>query len=124
MFYLMMHSTHFIYNHTTVKDHGDSKRGNLLLLIHGYSFQLAARYLLYAPSNRQDRTYHSFCYTSHGALVTTSSSSMDLQRGINRTTDHRCSTMELHLAPSPDQMPVTNIGSDSTLPLVMELKSN
>ena len=28
-----------------------------------YSFQLAARILLYAPSNRQDKTYHSLCYT-------------------------------------------------------------
>ena len=28
-----------------------------------YSFRLAARVLLYAPSNRQDKTYHSLCYT-------------------------------------------------------------
>ena len=32
----------------------------------GYSFQLAARVLLYAPFHRQDTTYHSFCYTSRG----------------------------------------------------------
>ena len=35
----------------------------------GYSFQLAARVLLYAPSHRQDSTYHSLCYTSRGALA-------------------------------------------------------
>ena len=28
----------------------------------GNSFQLAAKNLLYALSNRQDSTYHSFCY--------------------------------------------------------------
>ena len=33
-----------------------------------YSFQLAARVLSYASSNIQDNTYHSLCYTSHGAL--------------------------------------------------------
>ena len=36
----------------------------------GYSFRLAARILLYAPSHRQDNIYqdniyHVFCYTSH-----------------------------------------------------------
>ena len=35
----------------------------------GYYFQLAARVLLYAPSYRQDSTYHDLCYTSRGALV-------------------------------------------------------
>ena len=35
----------------------------------GYSFLLAARVLLYAPSHRQDSTYHSLCYTSRGALA-------------------------------------------------------
>ena len=29
-----------------------------------YSFRLAARVLLYAPSHRQDNTYHGLCYTS------------------------------------------------------------
>ena len=37
----------------------------------GYSFWLAARVLLYAPFHRQDYTYHSLCYTSHGALAGT-----------------------------------------------------
>ena len=35
----------------------------------GYSFRLTARVLLYAPSLRQDNTYHALCYTSHGALA-------------------------------------------------------
>ena len=42
----------------------------------GYSFRLTARVLLYAPSHRQDSTYHSLCYTSHGALAETRNSSM------------------------------------------------
>ena len=43
----------------------------------GYSFRLAARVILYAPSHRQDNTYHGLCYTSHGALAETRNSSMD-----------------------------------------------
>ena len=35
----------------------------------GYSFRLTARVLLYAPSHRQDCTYHGLCYTSRGALA-------------------------------------------------------
>ena len=35
----------------------------------GYSFQLAARLLLYASFHRQDNSYHSLCYISHGALA-------------------------------------------------------
>ena len=42
----------------------------------GYSFRLTARVLLYAPSHRQDSTYHSLCYTSRGALAGTRNSSM------------------------------------------------
>ena len=42
----------------------------------GYSFRLAARVLLYALSHRQDSTYHSLCYTSHGALAGTRNNSM------------------------------------------------
>ena len=35
----------------------------------GYSYRLTARVLLYAPSHRQDSTYHGLCYTSRGALA-------------------------------------------------------
>ena len=78
MFYLMMHSTHFIYAYMAshmVKDHSDSERGNRCRHI-GYSFRLAARVLLYAPSHRQDNTYLGLCYTSREALAGTRNSSM------------------------------------------------
>ena len=42
----------------------------------GYSLQLGARVLLYAPSHRQDSTYLSLCYTSRGALAGTRNRSM------------------------------------------------
>ena len=35
----------------------------------GYCYRLTARVLLYAPSHRQDNTYHSLYYTSRGALA-------------------------------------------------------
>ena len=58
-----------------VKDHSDSERGNPLPYM-GYSFRLTARVLLYAPTHRQDSTYHGLCYTSRGALAGTRNSSM------------------------------------------------
>ena len=40
-------------------------RSNVTCCYHvGHSFQLTARVLLYAPSHRQDSTYHSLCYTN------------------------------------------------------------
>ena len=63
MFYLTTHSTHFIY--------GYMASDIWLRIIMGYSFRLTARVLLYAPSHRQDSTYHSLCYTSRGALAGT-----------------------------------------------------
>ena len=42
----------------------------------GYSYRLTARVLLYAPSHRQDNTYHGLCYTSRGALAGTRNSTM------------------------------------------------
>ena len=47
----------------------------------GYSFQLAARVLLYESSHRQDKTYHDLCYTSRGALAGTRNSSAGTPRG-------------------------------------------
>ena len=35
----------------------------------GYSFDLAARDLLYAPAYRLDSTYHGLCYISRGAMA-------------------------------------------------------
>ena len=68
-FYLTTHSTHFIYGYMAsdmVKEHSDSEKGK----------PLTARVLLYAPSYRQDSTYHGLCYTSRGALAGTRNSSM------------------------------------------------
>ena len=79
MFYLMMHSTHFMYGYMA----SDIWLRTILIVrketrcCHiGYSFRLAARVLLYAPSHRQDNTYHGLCYTSRGALAGTRNSSM------------------------------------------------
>ena len=79
MFYLTTHSTHFIYGHMA----SDIWLRTILIMrkeTHcrhiGYSYRLTARVLLYAPSHRQDNTYHSLCYTSRGALAGTRNSSM------------------------------------------------
>ena len=72
MFYLTTHSTHFIYGYMA----SDIWLRTILIVrkeTHcrhiGYSFRLTARVLLYAPSHRQDSTYHDLCYTSRGALL-------------------------------------------------------
>ena len=74
MFYLTTHSTHFIYGYMA----SDIWLRTILIVRKetrcrhiGYSFRLAARVLLYAPSHRQDNTYHGLCYTSRGALAGT-----------------------------------------------------
>ena len=74
MFYLTTHSTHFIYGYMA----SDIWLRTILIVREetrcrhiGYSFRLAARVLLYAPSHRQDSTYHGLCYTSRGALAGT-----------------------------------------------------
>ena len=61
MFYLTTHSTHFIYGYMV----SDIWLRTILIGHIGYSYRLAARVLLYAPSDRQDNTYHGLCYTSH-----------------------------------------------------------
>ena len=70
----------------------------------GYSFRLT-RVLLYAPSHRQDSTYHSLCYTSCGALAGTRNSSMGPphEGSIRRTIAlwANALTTELHLTPCP-----------------------
>ena len=79
MFYLTTHSTHFIYGYMV----SDIWLRTILIVrketcCHhiGYSYRLTARVLLYAPSHRQDNTYHSLYYTSRGALAGTRNSSM------------------------------------------------
>ena len=106
MFYLTTHSTHFIYGYMA----SDIWLRTILIVRvqtrcrHiGYSFRLAARVLLYAPSHRQDSTYHDLCYTSRGALAGTRNSSMGPPhegsiRRPTRTMSER-STSELRPAP-------------------------
>ena len=72
IFYLTMHSTHFIYGYMA----SDIWLRTILIVRKetrcrhiGYSYRLTARVLLYAPSHRQDTTYHGLCYTSRGALA-------------------------------------------------------
>ena len=67
MFYLTTHSTHFIYGYMA----SDIWLRTILIVRKetrcrhiGYSYRLTARVLLYAPSHRQDNTYHGLCYTS------------------------------------------------------------
>ena len=74
MIYLTTHSTHFIYGYMA----SDIWLRTILIVRKetrcrhiGYSFRLTARVLLYAPSHRQDSTYHGLCYTSRGALAGT-----------------------------------------------------
>ena len=79
MFYLTTHSTHFIYGYMA----SDIWLRTILIVRKetrcrhiGYSYRLTARVLLYAPSHRQDNTYHGLCYPSRGALAGTRNSSM------------------------------------------------
>ena len=80
MFYLTTHSTHFIYGYmaldiwlrTILKVRKETRCRHI-----GKSYRLTARILLYAPSHRQDNTYHGLCYTSRGTLAGTRNSSMD-----------------------------------------------
>ena len=89
MFYLTMHSTHFIYGYMA----SDIWLRTILIVrketrCHhiGYFYRLTARVLLYAPSNREDNTYHGICYTSHGALAGTRNSSM----GMSLRRQYKC----------------------------------
>ena len=79
MFYLKTHSTHFIYSYMA----SDIWLRTILIVRKetrcrhiGYYYRLTARVLLYAPSQRQDNTYHGLCYTSRGALAGMKNSSM------------------------------------------------
>ena len=104
MFYLTMHSTHFIYSYmvsdiwlrTILIERKETHCRHT-----GYSLQLTARVLLHAPSHRQDSTYHGLCYTSRGALAGMRKSSMGSphEGSIQRPIAPWALTTELHLAP-------------------------
>ena len=51
-----------------VKYHSYSERGNLLPPIHGYSFRLVARALLYAPSLIARRIAHTMAFVTPGVM--------------------------------------------------------
>ena len=104
MFYLTTHSTHFIYGYMA----SDIWLRTILIVRKetrcrhiGYCYRLTARVLLYAPSHRQDNTYHGLCYTSRGALAGTRNSSMGPphEGSIRRRTMSERSTSELRPAP-------------------------
>ena len=67
-FYLRLYGVRYM------KDHSAREETHCRHM--GYSFRLAARVLFYAPSHRQDETYHGHCYTSCGSLAGTRNSSM------------------------------------------------
>ena len=119
VFYLTTHSTHFIYGYIA----SDIWLRTILIVrkeTHcrhiGYSFRLTARVLLYAPSHRQDSTYHGLCYTSRGALAGTRNSSMgpphegSIRRPIASWAN--ALTTELHLAPKWLRMQYQSKSSD------------
>ena len=103
MFYLTTHSTHFIYGYMA----SDIWLRTILIVRKetrcrhiGYSLRLAARVLLYAPSHRQDSTYHGLCCTSRGALAGTRNSSMGPPWRIDPTTHRTMSERSYHGATS------------------------
>ena len=103
MFYLTTHSTHFIYRYMA----SDIWLRTILIVRKetrcrhiGYSYRLTARVLLYAPSHRQDNTYHRLCYTSRGALAGTRNSSMGPPWKIDLMTHRTMSERSYHGATS------------------------
>ena len=104
MFYLTTHSTHFIYGYMA----SDIWLRTILIVRKetrcrhiGYSYRLTARVILYAPSHRQDNTYHGLCYTSRGALAGTRNSSMgpSHEGSIRRPTAPRANALPLSYVP-------------------------
>ena len=82
----------------------DNRNKNKILTTNydGNSFQ-TTELKLYAPSHRQDTTYHGLCYTSRGALAGMRNSLMGPphEGSIGRPIGPRANalTTELHLAP-------------------------
>ena len=74
MFYLTTHSTHCIYGYmasdiwlrTILIERKETRCRHI-----GYYYRLTAWVILYAPSYRQDSTYHGLWYTSRGSLAGT-----------------------------------------------------
>ena len=77
----------------------------------GYSYRLTARVLLYAPSHRQDNTYHGLCYTSRGALAGTRNSSMGPphEASIRRPIAPWANALTRELRPAPDPLSTSSL---------------
>ena len=114
MFYLTTNSTHFIYGYMA----SDIWLWTILIVrketrcCHiGYFYRLTARVLLYAPSHRQDNTYHGLCYTSCGALAGTRNSSMGppYEGSIRRPIAPWANALPLSYVPLPSQEGATSI---------------
>ena len=78
MFYLMLRSTHFIYGYMTshmVKDHSDSKRGNLLVP-HGLLFLISSKGSFIYTIPQIGQHIHGLFYSSRRALAGMRNSSM------------------------------------------------
>ena len=123
MFYLTTHSTHFIYDYMA----SDIWLRTILIVRKetrcrhiGYSYRLTVRVLLYAPSQRQDNTYHSLCYTSHGALAGMRNSSM----GPLFITTHFTFCLQLNDIKHMAKDHLNNVRAKSLLPLHGLLLSN
>ena len=104
IFYLTTHSTHFIYGYMA----SDIWLRTIMIVRKetrcrhiGYSYRLTAMVLLYAPSHRQDNTYHGLCDTSRGALAGTRNSSMGPahEGSIRRPTAPRANALPLSYVP-------------------------
>ena len=119
MFYLTTHSTHFIYGYMA----SDIWLRTILIVRKetrcrhiGYSYRLTARVLLYAPSHRQDNTYHGLCYTSLGALAGTRNSSMGPphERSIRRPIAPWANALPLSYVPLPRLYGVRHMVKDNS----------
>ena len=117
MFYLTTHSTHFIYGYMASdiwkegrKCFTERRTQHILFTVMwrqtygkrtlqmareetrcrhmGYTFRLAAMFLLFASSHRQDSTYHGLCYTSRGALAGTRNHTNFLSAGSDSGENH------------------------------------
>ena len=91
-----------------------------------YSYRLTARVLLYAPSHRQDNTYHGLCYTSRGALAGTRNSSMgpphegSIRQPIEKSKKTRTQkTRTPPPPPPPQQQQQQQIATTATLQTVI-----
>ena len=109
-----MHSTHFIYGYMA----SDIWLRTILIVRKetrcrhiGYSYRLTARVLLYAPSHKQDNTYHGLWYTSRGALAGARNSSMGPphEGSIRRPTAPWANALPLSYVPLPQQKQKQNI---------------